>query len=125
MFRITEDPSSESIVQCLAKNYKNYSIVSVDMDKVGVVTVYSDILKRHKINKKKKKSVSVLMCTLTLHLKVLQTVIVFWEGSILSRRFVAFGFENSFLCWKMAETPDSCNLVVEKCNKTIRTFFSQ
>ena len=32
MFRITEDPSSESLVQCLAKNYKNDSIVSVDMD---------------------------------------------------------------------------------------------
>ena len=26
MFRITEDPSSGSLVQCLAKNYKNYSI---------------------------------------------------------------------------------------------------
>jgi hypothetical protein len=26
MFRITEDPSSESLVQCLAKNYKkNYT----------------------------------------------------------------------------------------------------
>jgi len=36
MFRITEDPSSGSLVQCLAKNYKNGSIVSVDMDKVGV-----------------------------------------------------------------------------------------
>ena len=36
MFRITEDPSSGSLVQCLAKNYKNDSIVSVDMDKVGV-----------------------------------------------------------------------------------------
>ena len=36
MFRITEDPSSGSIVQCLAKNYKNDSIVSVDMDKVGI-----------------------------------------------------------------------------------------
>ena len=35
MFRITEDPSSGSLVQCLAKNYKNDSIVSVDMDKVG------------------------------------------------------------------------------------------
>jgi len=35
MFRITEDPSSGSFVQCLAKNYKNDSIVSVDMDKVG------------------------------------------------------------------------------------------
>jgi len=35
MFRITEDPSSERLVQCLAKNYKNDSIVSVDMGKVG------------------------------------------------------------------------------------------
>ena len=33
MFRITEDPSSGSILQCLAKNYKNGSIVSVDMDR--------------------------------------------------------------------------------------------
>ena len=33
MFRITEDPSSGSLLQCLAKNYKNDSIVSVDMDK--------------------------------------------------------------------------------------------
>ena len=37
MFRITEDPSSGSLVQCLAKNYENDSIVSVDMDKVGVM----------------------------------------------------------------------------------------
>jgi len=44
MFRITEDPSSESLVQCLAKNYKNDSIVSVDMDKVGVIAAYSDPL---------------------------------------------------------------------------------
>ena len=44
MFRITEDPSSESLVQCLAKNYKNDSIVSVDMDKVGVMAAYSDPL---------------------------------------------------------------------------------
>jgi len=36
MFRITQDPSSGSLVQCLPKNYKNDSIVSVDMDKVGV-----------------------------------------------------------------------------------------
>jgi hypothetical protein len=42
MFRITEDPSSGS--QCLAKNYKNDSIVSVDMDKVGVMAAYSDPL---------------------------------------------------------------------------------
>ena len=33
MFRVTEDPSSRSLVQYLAKNYKNGSIVSVDMDK--------------------------------------------------------------------------------------------
>ena len=32
MYRITEDPSSGSLVQCLAKNYKNDSIVSVDTD---------------------------------------------------------------------------------------------
>ena len=44
MFRITEDPSSGSLVQCLAKNYKNYSIVSVDMDKVGVMAAYYDPL---------------------------------------------------------------------------------
>jgi len=44
MFRITEDPSSGNLVQCLAKNYKNCSIVSVDMDKVGVMAVYSDPL---------------------------------------------------------------------------------
>jgi len=32
MFRITEDPSPGSLVQHLAKNYKDGSIVSVDMD---------------------------------------------------------------------------------------------
>jgi hypothetical protein len=37
MFRITEDPPSRSLVQCLAKNDKNYSMVSIDMDKVGVM----------------------------------------------------------------------------------------
>ena len=42
MFRITEDPSSRSLVQCLTKNYKNDSIVSVDMDKVGVMAAYCD-----------------------------------------------------------------------------------
>jgi len=36
MFRITEHPSSGSLVECYAKNFKNDSIVSVDMDKVGV-----------------------------------------------------------------------------------------
>jgi len=44
MFRITEDPSSRGLVQCLAKNYKNGSIVSVDMDNVGVMAAYSDLL---------------------------------------------------------------------------------
>ena len=44
MFRITEDPSSGSLVQCLAKSYKNVSIVSDDMDKVGVMAAYSDPL---------------------------------------------------------------------------------
>ena len=41
MFRITDDPSSGSLVQCLVKNYKNDSIVSVDMDRVGVMAAYS------------------------------------------------------------------------------------
>jgi len=44
MFRITEDPSPGSLVQCLAKNYKNESIVSVDMNKVGVMAAHSDLL---------------------------------------------------------------------------------
>ena len=44
MFRITEDPSSGSLIQCFPKNYKNDSIVSVDMDKVGVMVAYSDPL---------------------------------------------------------------------------------
>ena len=44
MFRITEDPSSGSLVQYLAKNYKNDSIVSVGMDKVSVMAAYSDPL---------------------------------------------------------------------------------
>ena len=42
MFRFKEDPSSGSLVQCLAKNYKYDSIVSVDMDKVCVMATYSD-----------------------------------------------------------------------------------
>jgi len=44
MFRITKDPSSGSLVQCLAENYKKYSIVSVDMDNVGVMAAYRDPL---------------------------------------------------------------------------------
>jgi len=43
MFRITEDPSSGSHVQCLTKNYKNDSIVSVDMYNVGVMAAYAVI----------------------------------------------------------------------------------
>jgi hypothetical protein len=45
MFRITEDPSSGSLVQCLAKNYKNGSIVSVDVDKVGVMVAYLPVVR--------------------------------------------------------------------------------
>ena len=41
---ITEDPSSGCLVQCLAKYYKNDSIVSVDMDMVGVMTACCDPL---------------------------------------------------------------------------------
>ena len=37
---MTEDPSSGSLVQYLAKHYKNGSIVSVDMDVVGVTAAY-------------------------------------------------------------------------------------
>ena len=44
MFWITQDLSSGSIVQCLAKNCKNDSIMSIDMDKVGVMAAYSDPL---------------------------------------------------------------------------------
>ena len=44
MFRIAEEPSSGSLVECLAKRYKNDSIVSVDMDKVAVMAAYSDPL---------------------------------------------------------------------------------
>jgi len=44
MFRITDDPSSGSVVQCLDKNYKNDSIVSVDMDVVGVTEACCDPL---------------------------------------------------------------------------------
>ena len=42
MFRVTEDPSSGSLVQCLDKNYMNDSIVSVDTDKVCVMAAYCD-----------------------------------------------------------------------------------
>jgi len=43
MFRITEDPSSGSLVLCLDENDRIDSIISVDMDKVGVMAAYSDL----------------------------------------------------------------------------------
>jgi len=42
MFRNAEDPSSGRLVRCLAKNNKNDFIVSVDMEKVGVMAAYCD-----------------------------------------------------------------------------------
>ena len=36
------DPGPSSLVRCLAKNFKKDSIVSVDMDNVGVMAAYSD-----------------------------------------------------------------------------------
>ena len=65
MFRITEDPLSGSLIQCLVKNHKNDSIVSVDMDKVGVMEGYSDPLCMCVCN-------SLYMCTLVysdLHIR--------------------------------------------------------
>jgi len=44
MFRSTQDPLSGSLVQCLAENYADDSVVSVDMDKVSVMAAYSDPL---------------------------------------------------------------------------------
>jgi len=46
MFRITEEPSSGSLVQCLAKNYKNGSVVSVDTDVVRVMAAYVNVHNR-------------------------------------------------------------------------------
>ena len=44
MFRTAKDPSPGSLIQYLAKNYKKDSIVSVDMDVVGVMAACSDPL---------------------------------------------------------------------------------
>jgi len=44
MFWNTGDPSLGSLVQCLAKNFKNDSIMSVGTDKVGVMAAYSEAL---------------------------------------------------------------------------------
>jgi len=43
MFRITEDPSPVSLVLCLDKNDRIDSIISVDMDNVGVMAAYCDL----------------------------------------------------------------------------------
>ena len=64
MFRITEDPSSGSLVQCLAKNYKNGSIVSVDMDKVGVMAKYCDRVCTAQCRE--------LLCVCTAHCRVVR-----------------------------------------------------
>jgi len=50
MFRITEDQSSGSLVQCLAKNDMNDSVVCVDMDKVGVMAAVRKALPSYTVN---------------------------------------------------------------------------
>jgi len=79
MFRITEDPSSGILVLCLIKNYKNDSIVSVDIDRVGVVAAYSDPLcvcsslymKAYTVNYTHAQRVRVCssLCTKELHIQ--------------------------------------------------------
>jgi len=63
MLRITEDPSSGSLVQYLAKNCKNDSIVPVDMDKVGVMAAYSDPLCVYVIHCTYRKALSTGGCS--------------------------------------------------------------
>ena len=77
MFLITEDPSSGSLVQCLAKNYKNGSIVSVDMDKVGVMATYSDPIRLS--------SLLELECVYTCLTQLCQTSIHTLQPNILTR----------------------------------------
>ena len=48
MFRITEDPSSGSLVQCLAKNYKNDSIVSVDKTRSVLWQRIATVIRKNK-----------------------------------------------------------------------------
>ena len=50
MFRITENPSSGSLVQRLPKNYKSDSIVSVDMEKVGVMVAFRKAMPSYTVN---------------------------------------------------------------------------
>jgi len=45
MFRITRDPSSGSFILCLDKNFRNGSIVFVDMDVVGVTAAYLPVVR--------------------------------------------------------------------------------
>ena len=66
MFRITEDLSSGSRVQCLAKNYKNDSIVSFDMDKVGVTWIINCLITIDARCKHEEKNVILtLYCSMT------------------------------------------------------------
>ena len=44
MFRIKEDPLSGSRVQCLAKNYKNDSIMPIDMSAEIILVFFSQAL---------------------------------------------------------------------------------
>ena len=43
MFRFTQEPSSGSQSQCLAKNYKYGSTVLVDMSVVSVMAAYNTL----------------------------------------------------------------------------------
>ena len=45
MFRITRDPSSGRFIQCLATITVMGSIVSVDMDVVGVMAAYLPVVR--------------------------------------------------------------------------------
>jgi len=47
MFRITRDTSSGSVTQYLVKITRNGSVVSFDMDVVGVLAAYCDQLCMH------------------------------------------------------------------------------
>ena len=66
MFRITKDPSSGSLVQCLAIHYKNGSVVSVGMDKVGVMAAYCDC----NYIKQGRSNYSIVCCHNTDHVHV-------------------------------------------------------
>ena len=43
MFRVTENPSSGSFIQCLAKIIKMAVFASVDMDVAGVMAVFGSL----------------------------------------------------------------------------------